>query len=344
MAIEWRPAVTVMSRPDPTLLAAHEAIRQGSRSFALASRLFDGPTRDRATLLYAWCRHCDDVIDNQWLGEGHHDWGGADDAGGYGDTPVERLERLRAFSDRALAGDPTGGPPFAALARVASEVALPAGYVHDLLDGFAMDVDWRPIADEGQLLRYCYHVAGCVGVMMAIVMGVPADDDPTLLRASDLGLSFQLNNIARDIAEDAGRGRCYLPADWLAEAGLTIESHADDHNRDRLHQVASRLVDLAECYEHSAIGGVTHLRNRQAWAVLSAAQIYGGIGRKVRSHGPEALAGRVRTRRRDKLFAVAAAAPAALLRRMLYSGNVADRHGLWTPVLHHPTVAFVQQP
>ena len=53
---------------DAVLAAAHEAIQKGSKSFALASRLFDGGTRDRATLLYAWCRHCDDVIDGQWLG------------------------------------------------------------------------------------------------------------------------------------------------------------------------------------------------------------------------------------------------------------------------------------
>ena len=59
---------------DAVLAAAHEAIQKGSKSFALASRLFDGGTRDRATLLYAWCRHCDDVIDGQYLGEGAHDW------------------------------------------------------------------------------------------------------------------------------------------------------------------------------------------------------------------------------------------------------------------------------
>lgn len=309
---------------DATLLAAQEAIRQGSKSFALASRLFDGPTRDRATLLYAWCRHCDDVIDGQWLGEGAHDWGG---------TPAERLALLRRLTDRALAGEETGEPAFDALARVAAEVDLPAGYAHDLLEGFRMDVEWRPIADAADLLTYCYHVAGCVGVMMAIVMGVPAADHPTLTRASDLGLSFQLNNIARDIAEDAARGRCYLPATWLAEEGLTAETHALPANRAALHRVATRLVDLAEQYEESATLGVPRLRNRQAWAVLSAAQIYGDIGRKVRGSGPEALESRARTRRRDKLFAVAASAPQALLRRILYGGGANGRDGLWSPPL-----------
>ncbi len=307
---------------DPVLAAAREAIRQGSKSFALASRLFDGGTRARATLLYAWCRHCDDVIDGQYMGEGHHDWGG---------TPAERLARLTMLTDRALAGAPTGDPAFEALARVAREVAMPARYPHDLLEGFRMDVEWSPVADADHLLTYCYHVAGCVGVMMALVMGVSPDDHDELARASDLGLSFQLNNIARDVAEDAARGRCYLPADWLAAEGLTAGTHADPANREALHRVVSRLVDLAERYEASAAHGVPALRNRQAWAVLSAAHIYGDIGRKVRGRGPGALEGRTFTRRREKLMAVILAAPEALWKRNVRVGSPADRTGLFTP-------------
>jgi 15-cis-phytoene synthase len=307
---------------DVLLQTAHDAIRQGSKSFALASRLFDGTTRDRATLLYAWCRHCDDVIDDQVLGEGRHDWGG---------TPPERLAMLRRMTDLALSGAETGEPAFDALGRVAQQVSLPPRYAHDLLEGFRMDVEWQPVRNADDLLTYCYHVAGCVGVMMAIVMGVDPADHPTLARASDLGLSFQLNNIARDVTEDAQRGRCYLPADWLAEEGLDSGSFAAPASRDALHRVVTRLVDLAERYEASAAHGVPALRNRQAWAVLSAAQIYGDIGRKVRGNGPGALDTRAYTRRRDKLIAVALAAPEAIWKRNIRVSTPSDRTGLWTP-------------
>jgi phytoene synthase len=312
---------------DAVLAAAQEAIARGSKSFALASRLFDGTTRDRATLLYAWCRHCDDVIDGQYLGEGAHEWDR------WGSTPAERLQRLQAFTTMALNGQPTGEPAFEALARVAAETGLPERYAQDLIDGFAIDVNWKPVVTENDLLTYCYHVAGCVGVMMAVVMGVPPSDHATLIRACDLGLSFQLNNIARDVAEDAERGRCYLPADWLAEEGLTAQNHALPENRAALHRVVSRLVDLAERYEASAAHGVPSLRNRQAWAVLSAAQIYGDIGRKVRGAGPVALETRARTRRRDKLIAVALAAPEAIWKRNIRVSTPSDRTGLWTPDL-----------
>ena len=85
---------------DAVLAAAHEAIQKGSKSFALASRLFDGGTRDRATLLYAWCRHCDDVIDDQMLGEGAHEWGD------WGATPAERLARFLDRVHAAYRADP----------------------------------------------------------------------------------------------------------------------------------------------------------------------------------------------------------------------------------------------
>lgn len=307
---------------DPVLAAAEAAIRQGSKSFALAARLFDRGTRDRAILLYAWCRHCDDVIDGQYMGEGAHDWGG---------TPAQRLARLSVMTDMALAGEPTGEPAFEALARVARETGLPARYAHDLIEGFRIDVEWREVTDVDHLLAYCYHVAGCVGVMMAIVMGVAPSDHATLARASDLGLSFQLNNIARDVAEDAARGRCYLPSDWLAAEGLTPATCALPANRAGLHRVVSRLVDLAERYECSAAHGVPALRNRQAWAVLSAAQIYGDIGRKVRARGPEALEERTFTRRREKLMAVILAAPEALWKRNVRVTTPGDRSDLWTP-------------
>ena len=79
--------------------------------------------------------------------------------------------------------------------------------------------DWRPRSTR-DLMRYCWHVAGAVGVMMAKVMGVRSDDGDTLDRAADLGFAFQLANIARDIAEDDAADRCYIPVEWLVEEDI----------------------------------------------------------------------------------------------------------------------------
>jgi phytoene synthase len=142
-------------------------------------------------------------------------------------------------------------------------------------------------------MRYCYHVAGAVGVMMARIMGVAAEDHATLDRACDLGLAFQLANVARDICEDDIAGRCYLPLEWLAEADIPPGEHMRPEFRSALVTLVARLLDLADAHEAAARWGANGLRFRQRWAVLAAADIYGAIGREVRALGPHAWDHRV---------------------------------------------------
>ena len=306
---------------DALVAASRAAIARGSKSFALASRLFDPVTRDRATLLYAWCRHADDVIDGQVDGFGRAEATG---------TPAERLAALEEATRAAIAGDGAAGLPFAALARVAADTGLPPRYALDLIEGFRADVEERTYASFADTLTYCYHVAGCVGVMMAIVMGVESGDRATLDRACDLGLAFQLDNIARDVVEDAANGRCYLPGDWLRDAGLDRATFAAPGNRAALASVVARLVDEAERYAGSSRFGTPALPWRSAWAVLAAADIYGGIGRRVRAEGAAALERRVTTSTAEKLAAVARSLPAALSRARRWPVPGPSRAGLWT--------------
>ncbi|WP_310498489.1 phytoene/squalene synthase family protein [Sandarakinorhabdus sp.] len=303
------------------LANAKKAIARGSKSFALAAQLFEPQTRDRAMLLYAWCRHTDDVIDGQVLGQGRND-----------DTrpPAERLAEVVYLTERALAGHPEGDPAYAALARVVEETDMPACYPRDLVHGFRIDMEERPFLTFDDTLSYCYHVAGCVGVMMAIVMGVKPDDRAVLDRACDLGMSFQLNNIARDVIEDAMNSRRYIPDDWLASVGLAPATFAFPANRRQLARLVARLVFAAEEYEASSRFGTSALPWRAAWAVHAAARIYGGIGRKVRDLGEAGLENRVSTTRAQKLAAVSGALGDTLLRGSRWPMPGPARTGLWT--------------
>lgn len=284
----------------PALVAhARDTIARGSKSFAAASKLFDVQTRERAWLLYAWCRACDDLADGQDLGHGMQR---VDDA-------QARLMLIRERTAQALAGRPTGDPAFDALGVVAAEVGLPHRLVHDVIDGFQLDADgWQPVT-EGDLYQYCYHVAGAVGGLMAVVMGVPATDKDTLDRACDLGLAFQLANIARDVAEDADAGRCYLPRDWLTEQ--RIDPADPMATPDRVAVLARRMAARAALHEASARVGAARLPWRSAWAVLAAADIYGGIARKVAAAGPAAWDRRQTTSKGEKIAAIARAFGAA---------------------------------
>jgi phytoene synthase len=297
--------------------AARDSIAKGSKSFAVAARLFDKPTRERAWLLYAWCRRCDDLADGQVAGH---------DAQAVAD-PATQLETIRALTHQALAGRPTGDPAFDALGLVAAECAIPHRFIFDLVEGFALDAaDWRP-RTEDDLYRYCYHVAGAVGCMMAVLMGVPPQDDATLDRACDLGIAFQLANIARDICEDDIAGRCYLPVAWLVEMDIPPGEHMKPFYRRRLAVLAKRLATRAEDYEASARVGAAALPFRSAWAVLAAAGIYGDIAREVAARGERAWDHRVVIGKAAKLRWVARALAQARNRGTVTGTRPAE---LWT--------------
>ncbi len=292
-----------------------KAIAAGSKSFRFASQIFDLETRERSWLLYGWCRACDDITDGQTLG---HD-------AATPDNPAERIAFIRKQTDAALAGKPTGLAPFDALALVAAETGIPADLPHDHLAGFARDAaGWSP-ANEQELLSYCYQVAGAVGVMMAHVMGVDPRDRDTLDRASDLGIAFQLANIARDIIDDARVGRTYLPANWLAEEELTGADLTDPAHRPALARLTRRLGDLAETYRRSSKVGAARLPFRSRWAVLSAAGIYGEVATRAVTLGSRAW---------DRRISISKAEKFALVIEAFWEGLMpapkVSREGLWT--------------
>ncbi|MXO60134.1 phytoene/squalene synthase family protein [Altererythrobacter salegens] len=276
---------------------AKKSITRGSKSFSLASKLFDRATRERVWLLYAWCRRCDDIADGQ-------DHGASilklDDA-----TTKQRVLAIRILTERALQGQPTAELAFDAFNQVSAECRLTQEEANDVIEGFALDAQgWRPRTEE-DLMRYCFHVAGAVGVMMAKVMGVSGEDHETLDRACDLGLAFQLVNIARDVSDDDAAGRCYIPLEWQAEADLPPGMRLRPEYREQLVALVARMLDIAEQHEAAARFGANGLRFRQRWAVLSAAGIYGAIGRKVRAAGPHAWDHRIHTSAWSKLGFVA---------------------------------------
>lgn len=304
-------------RSDTLVRQAQDIIDRASKSFATASRLFPAATRRDVMLLYTWCRHCDDLTDGQELGRGR-----------IKTATRHTLEQLRADSLAALAGRPTSELPFQALADLAGRHAISRALIEAHLRGFELDVEgWQPKTLD-DTMKYCYHTAGTVGVMMASIMGV--DDGPTLQRASDLGIAFQLTNIARDVGEDARAGRSYLPEQWRVAAGLDIPDLAKTECAQQVFPMVRRLAEEAEPYYHSAAIGIRALPRRSAWAIATAKAVYRDIGRKIVQRGPEALGERVFTGRARKTWRMISTVPEALAPRHAPS-TASSRAGLWTP-------------
>jgi len=281
----------------------HASIKKGSKSFALASRVLPPALRDDASMLYAWCRYCDDVIDGQEMGHGQI----ADYKIGQG----ERLETLREETAKALAGKSMDNPVFAGLARVVETHEIDHKHPFDLLKGFEMDAEDRVYETVDDILDYSYHVAGVVGVMMANIMGVR--DAQTLDRASDLGLAFQLTNIARDVIDDAKADRVFVPKELLVKHGAPTDAVelAKRENWPAAHAAACEQLDIAEQYYASAKVGIKELDFRCAWAISAALKVYREIGENLRKGGAEAWEQRVGASKWRKMaLAVGAVGPA----------------------------------
>ena len=303
------------------------AIAAGSKSFALASLLFGRETKEDAQMLYAWCRHCDDVIDGQSLG------GDAPDADLTDEEQAERLHNLKKLTDQAIAGTRTDEAAFDGFSIVVRKHDIPRQYPFDLLDGFSMDVTNHPYRSLDDTLQYCYGVAGSVGIMMAILMGVSKDDHQTLDRACDLGLAFQLTNICRDIIDDAKADRVYLPADLLRQNNIepVAEEVLAPENRAALYDVVLTILDEADRYYQSASDGIRELPPRAASAVAAARNVYREIGNKVRQRGAHAWDDRTIISKPRKtwlaLFGAMTGAPQSLF---LTSNSVSQRNNLWS--------------
>lgn len=276
--------------------AAGESIRRHSRSFSFASRLLPAGKRADVERLYAWCRWCDDGVDTAA-------------------SPQQALEFVeRATEDVGrIAG---GKSPVAAESRWLAELVgqhdLPLGAARALLDGMRSDLTAAAGLHEVDLLRYCFRVAGAVGVLLCPILGLA--DRGLLPHAAALGMGMQMTNIARDVAEDWGRSRCYLPLEWTD--GLRPGGGPPDPRRVRAG--VKTMLEVADSYYAAGEAGISGLDADSQLAVRTAARIYQAIGTKIRRRSFEVLDERARVSTLGKLriFAVAMLPPAGGSRPM----------------------------
>jgi phytoene synthase len=160
-----------------------------------------------------------------------------------------------------------------------------------MLDGFEWDVEGRRYADMTSLQGYCARVAATVGAMMTLLMG--RREPGVLARACDLGFALQLTKMCRDVGEDARNGRVYLPGDWLAEAGVDVESLLSAPAFSApLGSVIERTLEEADrLYERSA-DGVAMLPRDCRMAIRAAALLYSNIGEELRRRGRDSVSSR----------------------------------------------------
>jgi phytoene synthase len=254
------------------LAECRDQLRVGSRSFHAAAFLLPRSFCEPASALYAFCRIADDAVDND-------------------PNPDQALAQLHQRLDALYRGVPHDDPADRALAQVVQEFAIPKRLFEALFEGFAWDASGRRYANLDELLDYAARVAGTVGAMMALLMGVR--DPDRLARACDLGAAMQLSNIARDVGEDARAGRVYLPLDWLDEAGIVPDRLiAAPAPSAELGQIVQRLLFEADGLYRRADSGIARLPWRCRPAIFVARSLYAEIGREVERQACDSISRR----------------------------------------------------
>jgi phytoene synthase len=257
------------SAVDADIAACLARLRQGSKSFHLAARLLPRRVREPASALYAFCRLADDRIDLE---------GGRADA----------LDELSTILDRVYGRKPGDDPMERALADVVARHGLPRDLLDALIEGLSWDAEGRRVDDLAGLRAYAARVAGTVGVMTTLLMGVRSSE--ALSRAADLGVAMQFTNIARDVGEDARAGRLYLPEAWMRDAGIEPDAWLKAPSADRrVFLVVQRLLRAADRLYLRSAAGIALLPKDCRPGIHAARLIYAEIGQEVLRLGVDGL-------------------------------------------------------
>jgi phytoene synthase len=267
------------AHPDAALLAeARATTRRVARTFALACRLLPRAVRDDVYLLYLVLRTLDDSVDEAW---------------------PDAEARLQAVEAWGAGG--AGGAEFAEariLARLAARHPLPRQALLDFCAGMREDLCHVPPATEADVDRYCYRVAGTVGIVMTSLLGVRADvPAPEAHRAAAaLGIAMQRTNILRDLDEDAAAGRCYVAAEAIAAYGAPVPGARAALLRDQIARADARYEEGLAGLEALAAGRT---------AIRAAAVMYREILRQLEREGLGTRPGRAVVPPRRKLLLAA---------------------------------------
>jgi phytoene synthase len=298
------------------LAACRALMRGGSRSFFAASHLLPRRVYEPATALYAFCRLADDAIDD-------------------GPAKQDALGALRHRLDRAYAGYPHEIAADRAFADVVARFHVPRALPLALLDGFGWDAEGRRYQTLDDLLDYAARVAGSVGAMMAVLMGVRTPY--ALARACDLGVAMQLTNIARDVGEDARAGRLYLPLDWFAAAGLDPDSFLAQPRCDgRLAGIVERLLRTADTLYARGAAGIAALPRSCRPGIRAAGLIYADIGQVLARNDHDSVSRRAHVPATRKL--------ALLGRSLLATPALPAAHGAALPACQYLVDAAICEP
>jgi phytoene synthase len=252
-----------------------QVARREAKNFYYSFLLLPQAQRQAMCALYAFMRYCDDLSDKE----------------GVPDRAAAIL-RWRQDLEAALAGRPADHPVWPAFADTAERFRIPHQYFFEMIEGIRSDLEPRRIRTFEELYGYCYRVASVVGLSVIHIFGF--DSPEALPLAEKCGVAFQLTNILRDVREDAGNGRVYLPEEDLARFGVS----AEELHAGRVSPALRKLLEFEtrrarQYYEESApLVGLVRPDSRASMRALIG--VYSSLLDRIVASDYEVLARRIR--------------------------------------------------
>jgi phytoene synthase len=263
MSLQFTSAQRIIN---PQQVANAQAVMDAhAKSFSWAARFLSPAARRDAAQLYVFARLADDLADEEALGA----WD-------------ERMAQLQALESSAL--NPDAGIDLGhRVGKMLLSKGVSAEVIRNFMHCLCQDANPRCIQTTEELLQFAYGAAGTVGQMMCPILGAAGKAQPY---ATALGVGMQLTNIARDVVEDAARGRCYIPAQW----GVCAEALGAPQNPAQATQsfaAIRKLLNLADDFYAYSQQGLDQIPAGNRRAIRIAAALYRGIGQKILNGGPE---------------------------------------------------------
>ena len=257
--------------------------KREAKNFYYGFMLLPNDQRRAIYAAYAFARQCDDIVDE----------------GLPTDEAARRLATYRESLDRCLEGR-AQGPVFTALKDAVDLFGIPQEHLYGLIEGVETDLRVRRYQTFEELRRYCHLVASTVGLISIEIFGYDGGERARQ-QAADLGIALQLTNILRDLQEDAGRERVYLPQEELATFGYSEEELLAGRVTPAFRRLLAFQIERARQYYGQGRRLLPYLPRRARACVGVMAGIYSSILEDIEREPAAVFRRRVRLSTGQKL-------------------------------------------
>ena len=256
--------------------------RSASSNFYIGGLVLPNELRHAAFATYAFCRLCDDIVDEPTVGQ----------------DPGTELDVVQVALDDASKTRYAESPIFVALEHAIDRFSLDKKNFSDVIDGCRMDIGINRYESFDDLRVYCRRVASAVGIICISIFGHTGRT--AIEYADDLGIAFQLTNILRDIQEDYANGRVYLPQDELRNFGVLESEFAGEQRSENFREMMRFQLERARRYYESGERVIPlAIRGRQCIELMSG--FYSRILQKIEESDADVLSQRVSLTTAEKI-------------------------------------------